>query len=241
MLRILFTVVQILVSVCLLQGQNVRGGFGHGYFGPVLNVFQNLQNDLRTPSSLGKKLETTRLETLGGGGGYGLFSNGVLLGGSGMGYTVTDATERGQVNLAMGAAYLNVGYLVTKKRNVLGFPYIGVGGYEMKLRVKNSAEGESFAVGDQDVPFDEYLYLHNQGMTFEAGYSLQILTFSLPDNGSKGGLIVGLQAGTYLFVSTEDWHNESTDDVLLSFSDPFGFAPYVRLTIGGGGFKAVSD
>ena len=230
-----------MVTVGHLNAQNIRGGFGFGYFGPALNRSQNLQYDLRRSASLGRNLKVNRLEILGGGGGYGLFSNGVLLGGSGMGYTVTDATERGQLNLAMGGGFVNVGYILMKRQNIISFAYIGVGGYETKLRVKNTTEGEPILVGDQQIRIGEYLHLHNQGMSFEVGYAFQLLAFSLPEHGSEGGLIVGLQAGTYIFLGTEDWHNESTNDFLLSFSDPFTLAPYIRLTIGGGGFKVVTN
>ena len=51
--------------------------------------------------------------------------------------------------------------------------------------------------------------------------------------------MIGIQAGGYFFVGTEDWHEKSSDDLLLGLSNALTFAPYVRLTIGGGGFKKI--
>jgi hypothetical protein len=49
--------------------------------------------------------------------------------------------------------------------------------------------------------------------------------------------MVGLQIGTYFFSGIDNWHEKNTDDVIPVFSRPHVFSPYLRLTIGGGGFS----
>jgi hypothetical protein len=230
----------VLTSLLQANAQNLRGGFGHGYFGAAVNISPDIQKDLSSVTLLGNDLHFNRAGIIGGGGGYGVFGNRILLGGSGLGYRVADATSRGQATLSMGGGFINLGYVVIRRDNMMTFPYIGIGGKGMSLRVKNDTD-ESFNIGNRIVAPGDDLKLNSGGISFEAGYSMQLYTFSLSEKGSSGGLLVGLQAGTYVFAGLEDWHIESSDDMVPSFSKAYSFAPYIRLTIGGGGFTVTND
>jgi hypothetical protein len=52
-------------------------------------------------------------------------------------------------------------------------------------------------------------------------------------------MMLGIQAGAYIFTGLSDWREDSTDDMVPSFSKAYSFSPYIRLTIGGGGFGIV--
>ncbi|HEY0745025.1 MAG TPA: hypothetical protein VGD40_26350 [Chryseosolibacter sp.] len=228
------------ISLCQTNAQNLRGGFGHAYFGTAMNISPEIQNDLSTSSLLGSDLQLNRLGVFGGGGGYGVFGR-LLLGGSGLGYRVADATSQGQATLSLGGGFVNLGYIATLRENVMTFPYIGIGGKGMNLRVKNDTD-QPFLIGNRSVAPGRELKLNSGGISFEAGYAVKVFTFFLNEPGSRHhGFIVGLQAGTYIFAGLEDWHIESSQDMVPSFSKAYSFSPYIRLTIGGGGFKVLDQ
>jgi hypothetical protein len=235
-MKTILLMVCVVLSAEIAVGQGIRGGgFGHGYIGTALNISPDIQRDLRSSSLLGSELQLNRPGVFGGGGGYGVFGNRLLLGGSGLGFKVSDATSRGEATLSIGGGFVNVGYLVTIKDNMFSFPYIGVGANGMTLKVKNRSN-ETFAFGDRDVVSGDFIELTSGGMSFEAGYAFKVLTFSLREEGSHGGLMVGVQAGTYIFTGLQDWNEATTGDIVPSFSKAYSFSPYLRLTIGGGGF-----
>ena len=241
MKKTILTAIVFFLCIFLCDAQNLRGGFGHAYFGTAFNLSPNIQSDLEVSSLLGKDLQLNRLAKFGGGGGYGLFAGRILLGGSGFGYEVSDGTVRGQATVTMGGGFVNLGYLVTVKDNLLSFPYIGVGGNGMKLKLKNNTSDESFTIGSKTIAPGSTMNFQAGGISFEAGYAVKFLTFSTNEPGSHGGLMIGLQAGTYLFTGISDWHEERSDDMIPTFSTAYAFSPYLRITIGGGGFKSVDD
>lgn len=226
----------LLVQVATCQ--EIRGGFGHGYFGAGLNLSPAIQKDLSSPSLLGSDLQLNRVGIFGGGGGYGLFGRRWLLGGSGVGFRVADATERGEATLSMGGGFINVGYLTTLKESMMSYPYIGIGGNGIDLKVRNSTD-EPMSIGNQVIATGDYTKLNAGGISFEAGYAFKFLTFSLAEEGYHGGLMLGIQAGTYIFTGISDWREMSTDEMVSSFSKAYSLSPYIRLTIGGGGFSVA--
>lgn len=135
---------------------------------------------------------------------------------------------------------INIGYLFTVRENVIAFPYIGIGGNGMTLRIKNNSN-QPFVIGDRTVIPGGTLKLNSGGISFEAGYALKFLTFSISEDDMHHGLMVGLQAGTYIFAGLEDWRIEPSDDMVPSFAKAYSFSPYIRITIGGGGFRFTGN
>lgn len=219
-----------------VKAQVIRGGFGYGYVGLAMNISPDIQHDLSASAILGSGLRLNRPGILGGGGGYGVLGKRILLGGSGSGYRIADATSRGQATLSTGGGFVNLGYLISIRQGSFAYPYIGIGGRGMRLSVKNTTD-ELFDVGGKVVAPGESIRLNCGGIGFEAGYGIQFLTFSMAETGSCGGLMVGLQVGTYVFAAIEDWHEGSSNDMIPAFSEGYSIAPYIRLTIGGGGFS----
>jgi hypothetical protein len=239
MKKIFLAIAGVVLSAVSIQAQNLRGGFGHAYFGTAVNISPAIQNDLSTSALLGSDLQLNRLGIFGGGGGYGVF-NRLLLGGSGLGYRVADATARGQAKLSLGGGFINLGYITTVRDNWMAYPYIGIGGKGMNLTIKNESN-ESFLIGNRSVAPGGELKLNSGGVSFEVGYGVQLFTFSMREKESLHGIMVGLQAGSYFFAGLEDWRVGTSDSMVPSFSKAYAFSPYVRLTIGGGGFRIRED
>lgn len=236
MRKIILTCVLFMWCYTQLFAQNMRGGFGYGFFGPAYNLSPTIQNDLKVPSLLGDGLQLNGLTMLAGGGGYGLLNNNILIGGSGFGYKISDATERGQTTFSVGGGFVNFGYLHVAKKNLMGFPYFGIGACGMNMKLKNDTPDDIFNLGSVTVEPGQSKNFSSAGIGFEIGYAIKLLTFSIDELGNHGGFMIGLQAGTYYFSGIDNWYEKDTDEVVPAFSRPHAFAPYVRITIGGGGF-----
>jgi len=229
--------VMVLFTSAQLPAQYMRGGFGYGFFGPVYNLSPTVQNDLKVPSLLGDGLQLNGLSILAGGGGYGLLNNNILIGGSGFSYKISDATQRGQANFSIGGGFVNFGYLHIAKNSMMAFPYFGIGACGMDLRIKNDTPDDIFVLGSVTIEPGENKNFNSAAIGLEMGYAIKLLAFSIDKYGSNGGFMVGLQIGTYFFSGIDNWHEKNTDDVIPVFSRPYVFSPYLRLTVGGGGFS----
>lgn len=236
MRRIVYTCSLVIGCSACLFAQNIHGGFGYGFFGPVYNLSPTVQNDLRVPSLLGDEFQLNGLAMLSGGGGYGLLNNNILIGGSGFGYKISDATQRGQATFSIGGGFVNFGYLLMAKKNMMSFPYFGIGACGMNLKLKNDTPDDIFDLGSVSIEPGNSKNFSSSGIGFEIGYAFKVLTFTMDELGSHGGFMVGLQVGTYYFSGIDNWYEKDTDEVVPAFSRPHAFAPYVRITIGGGGF-----
>ncbi|ELR68477.1 hypothetical protein C900_00311 [Fulvivirga imtechensis AK7] len=237
MFRIVPVAGLIVVLICSpAESQHLDGGFGYGYFGAAWNISPDIQQDIENRAFLGPGFSFDLPGRLLGGGGYGLFYNRMLLGGSGFAYRISGATNRGEATLSQGGGFVNIGYITLLKDNIFGFPYVGIGGYSINLRLKNYTSDESFELGNQLVEPGGYMDLTTRGISIEAGYSLKFLTFSLAGPGSRGGFMIGVQVGTFISAFNSGWNEENTGDEIAMLSKPGTFAPYLRVTIGGGGF-----
>ena len=239
-----FTLLSILLICCAAQqlwAQSIRGGFGHGAFGPAYILAPSVVNDLKDPSLLGNEFQLNGLSMLSGGGGYGLLNNKILIGGSGFGYKISDATSRGQATFSSGGGFVNLGYLMVARKTMIAFPYIGLGASGMSLKLKNSTSDESFNLGNMTIAPGQSSTFNCESVGFEIGYAIKLLTFSIYEPGHHGGFMVGLQAGSYFFSGVDNWYEKETDDVVASFSRVRAFSPYLRITIGGGGFNVNSS
>jgi hypothetical protein len=236
--NIFAAIVGMVISTSALS-QNLAGAMGHAYFGSTLNISSGIQENLRVPSLLGGDLQLNRFARLSGGGGYRLIDGRFLIGGSGFGYSVSDATARGKATLSMGGGFVNIGYLLFAKRNLMGFPYIGFGGYGTTLRLKNDTDDDFFNIDNKTINPGQHESLRSGGMGLEVGYSLTFLKFSVRNEESTSGFMIGLQAGTYFFTGIEDWHEKPVDGSTVDVTQAYLFTPYLRVTIGGGGFSSA--
>lgn len=221
------------------KGQSVRGAFAHANGGVALHFSPGTQRDLRSPSLLGMDLHLNRMALVAGGNALALMPNRLLLGGSAVGYRVSGATKRGEAQLLMAGALLNVGYLLTFSNRVMSYPFVGVGVNGMWLKVTNETSDDTFVFRNQTVKPGAFTRFMSRGANFEAGYTVQFLTFPLQDRRSKGGVMFGLQVGTLIFAGVEDWRESSSEQPIPSLAQALSFSPYIRLTAGLGTFSLM--
>ena len=161
-----------------------------------------------------------------GGEGYGLLNRWVI-GGGGY-YNHGDQSEDGNLEYQVhgGGGYVNLGYVVYNTDQLLVFPLLGVGA---------DAVGINRGV-NEDVVYEP-------GRFLEANYFTVTPTLDLGGAADwfpgKKGAKIGIRAGYVISLSRDnDWRHYGGDvtNPDLPNNDLDGF--YIRLTVGGGHFKA---
>jgi hypothetical protein len=222
----------------VLNAQLVRGGFGYGFSGPWLMADSRLQDELNSPSLLGSNLQQVYFGVSGGGSGYVLLANRLVIGGTGFSYNASDATSRGQLTTKIRGGIGQIGYVIIQRNKIMAFPYAGVGNNNAKMKIRNNTSNDLFDLGSLNVAPGESVELQASTVDFDMGLSLQYLAFRHRNPARRSGLMIGMQAGAMIFGGIDDWHlrNESAQ-VAGALSKPAIFTPYFRISIGGGGFR----
>lgn len=170
-----------------------------------------------------------------GGGGYALFDNGLLVGGSGFGLVSSEkqvsrngAHYEQSFNAGYGA--FRVGYALLRTEDFHLAPYGGLGGGGASLEVRKTGEASFDAALANP---DRNLAMAKGGVIVDVGIGVNHLVGPVSDDESRGGFAVGAEVG-YLWMPSKagKW---TIDDNDVSGGPEFalqGF--YFRLTLGGG-------
>ncbi|MCS7086716.1 MAG: hypothetical protein NZ534_11660, partial [Bacteroidia bacterium] len=162
-----------------------------------------------------------------------------LIGGNGFGGIFAsgeNANGSAEVRSAMG--FFNVGAVAVAHNRFLLVPYLGVGGGNNSVRIRN--QNPAFPVYfDQNtaVGYERVRRYKNRGFALEAGVHFQffIVSDDYEDEREVEGLALGLEAGG-LFRVPGRWRD--ADDNFIRGPERLGFQGlYVRLTVGGGSYE----
>lgn len=212
------------------------GGFGHFFVGPAFFQLGDLQPYLEGAAILGTPF-SRQMGTIIGGEGTSLMGR-FLIGGGGYGtaYQPVSSSDA-RVSMGMGAGYLKVGYLLFSRPNHLLYVSTGLGGAGMGIDI-NNLDVES------GIPFNEQAPLAKGqqesyglgGFLFDPSVGYKLLV-GYPDEGETGigGLMIGFDAGLNMMMPVAEW--DANGAIVTGPPVPgMIMAPYVRITIGGGGF-----
>ncbi len=214
------------------------GGFGYFTIGGCGILNPQLEKFLQKPRLLTSNYTLSPNGIQAGGGGFGLLGR-WMLGGYGLysGFPeITKDSITSQVSL--GSGMFTIGYLSKVKERMFLYPYLGVGGSGITIKISNEAI-------ENTVEFDSRNPLKPQeksdysigGIAFDLGGSLQYFLIPPSSEGGHGGMLLGLQAGCGgTFISGTRW-KDSQGRTVKGPEGIFHLSPYVRLTIGGGGFS----
>jgi hypothetical protein len=223
---------KILVAQAPPQG----GGFGHFQIGFNLNHFPVLNDYLKNPDILGNSYSPSREGIQLGGGGYGVLGR-LLLGGSGYfsGFNPIQ-TDSASVSLSSGTALFNAGYLLKKTERWLIFPYAGVGGTGLSLRLANRQDsGGIFFDRNQGISFGEISKLSLGGIASEVGISFKYFITTCTEDSPHGALMIGFDLGCQASFFTSNKWSDGKGRTLTGPNSLSGYLPYIRITLGGGG------
>ncbi len=167
-----------------------------------------------------------------GGLGYGVVKN-FILGGEGYALWGNKTDSKGyHLTASGGYGLFNFGVLVHHKKLCNIYPYCGVGGGALSLKIMETGTPS----------FEEVLANPNRGSQLSiAGFMVSIgigmdkIIIMKKEKNAEGGMALGLRIGYQFTPIKGDW---VFDEELTSGGPSLGIqGPFVRLLIGGGGIR----
>lgn len=225
----LISIVLILFFIPLLSSSAIfnggGGGFHIGYH--LLNI-----NSLNGEIVDGGYDALSDKRIFLGGGGYGIFWKGILVGGEGGGILpMSSENNSNNLNFIGGYGLFDAGFAIIRRPNFILYPMVGFGRYTALLEITPSS-------GDYD--FDDFIgnpyrmtSLDCKGflLSIQGGFDY-IINFS-NDPEAVGGLMIGFRAG-YLYPLGDTKWQMGDIEVENAPETPFkGF--FFNLVIGGFG------
>jgi len=244
--RIPFRLIPVAILIAfsgVVRSQPVesKGGFGHFFTGPAWLGTGGLQDQLRHPDVLGPSLDWSSGGVMTGGEGAAKIRR-LIIGGGGFGVLMPRMhADSGSARMVFGGGYFRIGVVMAEaERHFITINGgIGGGGLAMELRNRSKTQWMAF---DEENPLppgfkEEYalayvLYDINAGIKYLAAIGRN------EKRHSRAGFMIGLNIGTAIGIPVTDW---TTDAVESSGAASPGnlVCPYVRITIGGGGFRDI--
>jgi hypothetical protein len=172
-----------------------------------------------------------------GGEGAGLLGR-FIIGGGGFGQNVArQTTDSFRANLSYGAGYFKFGYILIYTDNNFGYVYGGIGGGGLNVRLENLSDEAQMRFNHRAPLKPGFKADYTLPTTFyDLGFSYKRMFMSARASGGEGGFMLGLDLGCSIAVPTDGWQG-TKDEVVSGPTNPGAFLnPYLRLTIGGGGF-----
>ena len=214
------------------------GGFGHFFTGPAWIQPQDLVDHLQSPEVFGSSFNWDNLAITTGFEGMAELHN-LLVGGGGFGLLVQNMTaDSGTVRFGFAGGYAKVGYVLTQNpRYFLSFT-AGFGGGAMYVGIENLSEETPvyfssqipvFPGGDKD--YFRGILLYDLALNNKL-----IATYISPNARKFGGFMLGLDLGATIGIPIDTWRDDS-GSVSGIPSPGTVISPYLRLTMGGGGFR----
>jgi hypothetical protein len=221
-------------------GVKQGGGFGHFQAGVSLGYYPSLTSYLVRPDILGDSYSPQNQGIQLGGGGYGLVGK-ILIGGSGYfsGFKPV-TTDSASASFSSGAGLFNMGYLLKNNEKWLLFPYAGIGGSGITLKLSNQSDsGGIYFDSQKEISFGEISRLSIGGIAYEVGFSVKYFITRLSEENLHGGLMVGLDLGCQNALFVRNKWADGKGQELRGPDRIQGFLPYIRITLGGGGVYPV--
>lgn len=232
--------------------EKITGGFGHFFIGPGFIQAKKINDYLKKPDVLGSSYSpSTMAYSIGGEGGAVL--NRFIIGGGGFGmFSPSYSTDSARTMTGMGGGYFKIGYIFYQRTNTFMYGYASFGGSGYSLQITNI--GDSAPVNfNRKYPLqpgkkETYSF---GGLLFDLGVSVKTITISEKSTDSRkwGGFMLGVDLGCFVTMPISDWNtsgngnnngnnNNDVNHAVVGPPSPTSiFSPYIRLTLGGGGFK----
>ncbi len=161
-----------------------------------------------------------------GGYGYGVLGK-VIVGGEGMGFTQEFSTGDHRREVEAGFGAFDIGYIVVASKSVLVYPFLGIGGGSISIRLT-----------EQSTPVDFHNVLADPDLEATLTTSVFLLSANLGmdwyllfgDEEGGGGFILGIRGG-YVFQPKEGQWTMGDIDV-VNVPDVRLSGPYISFSIG---------
>ena len=214
------------------------GGYGHFFTGIAWIEPNDLIEHLQSPDVLGSSFVWDNVGINAGFEGFAEIHNLIVGGGGFATYIQNMESDLGITRFSFGGGYAKVGYVMYQVPRYFLALNAGFGGGVMYVGIENTSE-------DTPIYFSEnFPVFPNQDKDYFRGYLLYDLSLSnkliathIDNNRRKfGGVMFGLDLGATLGVPVDTWRDDEGSVTGIP-SPGTVISPYLRLTIGGGGFR----
>ncbi len=200
--------------------------------GASYNFSPRLQEQLTQSKYVGSGLQLNGIGITYGGGITIMAHSGLVIGINGYGYGLSSTGAKGDVKEKTGGGIIDFGYAAKKRKKILSYPYIGIGGFGTKFVYENTSAKDVYIGSAPTKPGMTTPY-STGGLAFELGYSFKYFAFNMHRKGFKRyGAVLGFDAGCQYYMALGKWRNMLERNLLGDFSRPLILSPYVRVSIG---------
>lgn len=240
--------ISLLANIISMQAQDNEstcfpynaGGFGHFFTGPAYFHTGKLGDYLEKPDVLNANLPV-RPGNMSGGEGVSMLGR-FLIGGGGFGET-TDriTTDSARANFSFGAGYFKFGYILKYKNGNFCYGYGGIGWGGVNVHIENLSDENEIRFNHRAPIQPGHKADYTLPCTFyDLGISYKKMFMSSDGKEGQGGFMLGVDLGCSLALSMNDWQGKNEEVVTGPPAQAGMLNPYVRVTIGGGGFRLCS-
>jgi len=204
--------------------------------GPSWVFSQKVNDYLSEPYIMGASYSPTNLGIQAGGEGFAMIHR-VLIGGGGYGISqFTQSADSASLVQGSGGGYFKVGYVFWSKQKTFMTTNLGIGGFGSSYEITNQKSKNGIYFNEEfPIRTGETKTYSYAGSLFDFTYGIKTLITGKNMN-SHGGFMLGFDAGCLLNVATGSWSGDE-DNIIGPPSPGVTTIPYIRLTIGGGGFS----
>ena len=214
------------------------GGYGYFFTGMGWMEPSDLVSHLKSNDVLGPSFVWENMGISTGIEGFAEIHN-LLVGGGGYGiYIENMESDRGTTRLSFGGGYVKVGYVAYQQPRYFLSVNAGFGGGVMYVGIENTSESTPiwFSSTIPVLPKQDKDYFRGH-LLYDLSITNKLIATYIDDNRRKyGGLMFGLDVGATFGLPVDTWRDDNGS--VSGIPSPGNFvSPYLRLTIGGGGFR----
>lgn len=229
----------IVIAQAQEQEKSIHGAFGQFFIGPVMLPSQILTNYLNQADVLGKTYDPIFFGYTIGGEMVGMFDK-FYIGFGGFGVIKPlSSSSVGSAKTNISGGYFKLGYRYYSTTNSLMHVYAGFGGMSYSLDLLNLSDTAQIRFNRKNplLPGKRECFTVS-GFLFDLGTGIKTFVVSESDETkkSRGGLLVGIDAGCFITIPMSGWNQSRV--VVSGPPDLLPMVcPYLRVSIGGGGFR----
>lgn len=213
------------------------GGYGHFFTGPAWANPKDLIDHLGSPEVMGSSFKWNNSGFTVGAEGYAELHR-LLVGFGGFGMTVSDMeADGGTVRFAHGGGLVRAGYAVFQKPKYFLSLIAGFGGGITYVGIDNTSDSPIYFSSTEPIApgKDKEYYRAYLMYDLTLGNKL-IATRVYPNSRRFGGFMVGLDLGATFGFPIDIWRDDNSSVTGIPSPGTI-ISPFIRLTVGGGGFR----
>ncbi len=224
------------------KATDFSGGYGHFFTGMGWIEPADLVSHLQSAEVFGSSFAWDNLAINTGVEGYAEIHR-LLVGGGGFGLiTQNMESDRGVLRFGFGGGYAKVGYVVYQQPRYFASLMAGFGGGVMYVGIENTSNQIPiyFSTNNPVLPRGDEDYFRGY-LLYDLAVNNKFIATKINQSSRKfGGLMFGLDLGATIALPVDTWRDDQ--GTVTGIPSPGSFvSPYLRLTIGGGGFRKHYD